>query len=136
MRDPARKTRRAGFSMIAVLALIAMAAGMFVSWTRDTVRRDHACRTAHESAQARWIADSALARASAQLRSNDGYTGETWRLTANQLSQSYDAEVVITVESAEQDATVAVQVSLPPGDTRRVLHSQTLTIPNPSAEEN
>ena len=56
--------------------------------------------------QSFWLAESSLQRAVGKLRSDSEYTGETWRLSAEELGADHSGSVVIHV-SASDDAANA-----------------------------
>jgi Tfp pilus assembly protein PilX len=133
-----RTRKRSGYSIIAVLALMGLAGGLFVGWTRNALRGDRQTRIAHEHAQAEQLASAALSRAAARLAQDPEYQGESWRLAPDELGQSYAAFVTIAVTGTGDDGgarQATARVELPPGENRRVLHTQSLKLPNLSEGE-
>ncbi len=131
--NPTRK--RPGYSIVAVLALMALAGGLFVNWTRSTLSQDRQTRVAHEHAQAEWLASAAVSRAAARLAQDPEYQGETWRLTPDDLGQNYAAQVSISITGQAGARQATAQVELPPGEHRRVLHTQSVNLPDSSEGE-
>lgn len=128
-----RKSSRRGFSIIAVLALLTLAGSLFVTWTRHTLREHRQTRLNHQQTQAEWLANSALTRAVSRLSSDASYSGETWQLSPEDLDQSYAAEVRIDVDTEDSRITLTATVDLPPGESRRVRHTQSVVLSKPSA---
>ena len=80
---------------------------------RRSILRDEERR-----AQADWLAESALARASARLAVDPGYVGETWRIEPAELLDVGAADVSIAIGPVENEPRrrrVRVEAECPPG---------------------
>jgi Tfp pilus assembly protein PilX len=73
-----KHTRRGGALVVAMVTLLVV---MLIAGTvaRSLVASRRQARRMQGQLQAEWLAEAALARGRAQLRSDAGYTGETWR---------------------------------------------------------
>jgi len=81
--------------------------------------------------QAEWLAESALARASARLTADRGYRGETWDVPAGALDGTDAGSVTIAVEAEKGRPgrrRVRVEADYPRDAARRARYSKHLTI--------
>ncbi|TWT74508.1 hypothetical protein Pla123a_33310 [Posidoniimonas polymericola] len=133
-RLPARRQR--GFSIIAVLALFALAGSLFTVWARDALQQRQRTQLSHQRVQAEWLATSALGRAAALRTDNPEYDGEQWELDRQQLGQPYAAEVAISLEPNDAPTTIKVVVRLTLNADRRLQVTRTapLAQTNPSPQ--
>jgi len=88
--------------------------------------------------QADWLAQSALNRAAARLKTEPAWSGETWNIAAEELRQTNAAAITIEVRNDESRSTrrqVRVTVLSPPEGPPRVRLQRTYAVdlPNPSA---
>jgi type II secretory pathway component PulK len=105
-----RKNR--GFVTVAALVCLGLAGAIFVSLLQrlNTQRRD--VDRLQRTVQARWLAESGLQRAAAQLADDAGYSGETWIIPADKLDGRQTAQVTIAVPgSAEEMSEHSIEVS-------------------------
>jgi hypothetical protein len=124
-----RGTRRGAALITAVVALTVCSVMLFylLKGTLDTHRQ---MRTHRQEVQADWLAAAGVDRAIASLRQSSDYTGETWKIPADQLRDA--AEVTIKVEPAAESngRQITVQADYPAGEiyrsrkTRSVLWSE------------
>ena len=87
---------RRGLVLMAVMFCLAAATLLCGVLLKVTLAEQRQGRWAEWRLQAEWLAESGVERAAAQLAASAEYAGETWDLTAQELSQ--DATGVITIE--------------------------------------
>ena len=114
MIGPCHDYRSQGSRRGAVLAvvLVLLAAVMLICGSLlRTVSLEHRKMALEERRQqVDWLAESSLARAIAQLNRSNEYTGETWRLSAEELAAREDAVVTIRVEPSQEPGEREVYV--------------------------
>ncbi len=92
-------------------------------------------RQAANELQAHWLADSAVGRATAQLRANPKYEGETWKPTLDASEESLGAAEIRIQRGSEAgggsggDLKVIVDARYPDHPWRRVVARRTFSIP-------
>jgi type II secretory pathway component PulK len=123
--------QRRGVVLFAVIVVITVAAIFFGSWLKTTMSERLVIRSQQYALQSSVLAHSAIERASARLRSDADYAGETWRVPASALDGRHDAVVEIKVEQATPDASqrrVRVQADYPAEPARRVRNTLEINI--------
>ena len=93
-----RRLGRRGFVLLVAMVCVAITAVVFVALLRLALAQEEAVRADAEQLQASWLAESAVDRAVAKLRADNGYRGETWNLPAQALAGVDDAVVEIKIE--------------------------------------
>ena len=93
-----RKNRRHGIVLLVILAGLAIAGVVIFSVLKSAAAQRELLQTQYRQAQAAWLADSALERAAARLAADPAYRGETWTVTAAELTGTAGGRVVIVVE--------------------------------------
>ena len=81
--------------------------------------------------QSEWLFQSAVARASSQMKANADYSGEEWKIAADSLGLSFDAVATISVEPDDdqtKDRRVTITVVYPSDDAHRAMVSRTVSI--------
>ena len=127
---PSHNPRR-GIVLIALMIFLAVATMLVLSWLKIAGLERRQLRSLQERAQAEWLAESALERAAARLSADPEYTGETWKLTPDELSGRDEAEVLIRVEPVadeSQNREIVVRADYPVAADRRHRRTKTLTI--------
>jgi len=128
-------SRPRGAVMVVALVALAVVATLLVVWTRAALRDHLRRRTDFRGLQADWLAESGVERAMAQLRRRTDYTGEVWRVPADQLGGQDEAVVTIRVEStdASGERTVTVQADYPPDAAERQRRTKQIMVQVPSS---
>jgi hypothetical protein len=113
-----RGARRGAALITAVVALTVCSVMMFylLKGTLDTHRQ---MRTHRQEVQADWLATAGVDRAIATLRQSSNYSGETWKISADELGDA--AEVIIKVEPAAESngRQITVQADYPAEEIHR-----------------
>lgn len=105
-----KRTRRAAVLIIALVAL-GVAAMVSLAMLRVIADSRKELRLQTWRAQAGWLAESALDRAAARLARQSDYTGETWKVPADELGGNDAAVVQIRVEPVtDQPARRSIHV--------------------------
>ena len=81
------------------MVCVAIAAVVFISLLRLAMAQEDAIQADARQLQASWLAESAVDRAAARLRADEGYRGETWNPPAQLLSGPDDAAIEIKIET-------------------------------------
>ena len=90
-------SRSAAVLLVALVCVCAASALIITLVQLARTDRD-ASQTESWRLQAGWLVESGLERAAAALASDGGYTGQTWRIPADELGGKDGAVVKITVE--------------------------------------
>jgi len=114
---------RRGAVLLVVLAAFVLAAALFAMLGRTVVVGHRAAQSRLWAAQAQWLAEAALERAAARLKSSPDYKGETWTIAAEELDGRHAGVVRIEVKPAGDDAAaprkVRVEADFPDHPTHR-----------------
>jgi hypothetical protein len=121
-----RKNRRAVLvlSVLACLGLVMVLAG---AWLRVVALERRQLTAQQNRLQAEYLADAALARATARLAADPAYSGETMNPSAESFAASFGAAVTIRVEKVAgepQSRHVAVSAEFPAGSRDRAVRSK------------
>jgi Tfp pilus assembly protein PilX len=114
--------RRGGLALMVVLVALAIVSAIALSLLRISVLHHRQAERETSIAQTRWLAESALDRAAAQLRQDAQFTGTKWSIPAQQLDGRHAAEVAIEVrllEDAPQTREVIVVADFPANSPQR-----------------
>ena len=126
---PHKHPLRSGAAMvIALVALlvVTLIAGMLL---RTTIALHRQSRAYERQLQAAWLADSAVARAAAQLASSAEFQGETW--TVDLAPQAGRGVVVIAVEKIDdqpQRRKIAIEARYPDDPVHRAVAIRNLIL--------
>ena len=106
MRDsspnPGHRHRRRGAVLVMVLVCAMVALVIFASIVKLAAAGRRVTDEQARQVQASWLAESGLERAAWRLAAEADYTGETWTLSADQLSGADAAVVKIEVEAVPE----------------------------------
>jgi hypothetical protein len=83
-----------------VLVCFVVASLLLVSWLKTIALERQQARAAGDRLQAEWLAEAGLDRAAARLAEKPDYAGETWKISAEELSARDAAAVEIHVTMA------------------------------------
>ena len=131
----ASESRRRGAVLLIAIVLLVIASAMSVGILSSVARRHRELRRHEQELQARWLAESALERSAAKLRDDSSYTGETWRIPADDIARANGAAVAIYVEMVSglpARRAVRVVADLPETEPDRIRYSKQVLIDLPS----
>jgi len=117
-----------------VLVVLGILSGVFV---RTGLARRHQLQMEERRAQAVWLAESGLDRATAKLAEDSAYRGETWEIADEELNHHGAAEVQIGVEPIGDDARswkITVRAEYPKGALRQIRHTLAAQVKLPKRE--
>jgi Tfp pilus assembly protein PilX len=129
-----RTTRRGAILVVALVTLlvVTLLAGVVV---HSYLQGHRQLRQQQNALQAQWLAESALARAAAQLRANPAYAGETWQVelaAADNQPAAGSAEIKLEpVPDQRQMLRINVLASFPGDELHRVLVERSLVFTRP-----
>lgn len=129
-----RTARRGAILLVALVTLlvVTLLAGVVV---RSYLHGHRQLRQQQDALQAQWLAESALARAAAQLRANADYVGETWQVelaAADNQPAAGSAEIKLEpVPDQPRMLRINVSASFPRDELHRALVERTLFVPRP-----
>jgi flagellar basal body-associated protein FliL len=122
---------RKGTILVIFMVSLAMLSLTAAAMVRVTLLQRSMVRNNELRIQSEWLFQSAVARASSELKSNAEYDGEEWKMTAESLGQTSDAVAKILVEPVDgktNQRRVAITVLYPPDNTERATVSRSVTI--------
>tara|TARA_R110002072_G_scaffold303099_1_gene493380 strand:+ start:66546 stop:66968 length:423 start_codon:yes stop_codon:yes gene_type:complete len=122
---------RQGTVLVIFMVSLAMLTLTGAAMLRVTLLQRSMVKSNELRIQSEWLFQSAVARASTELKSNAEYTGEEWTMTASSLGQNSDALAKISVEPVEgktNERRVAITINYPPNDAQRATVSRAVTI--------
>ncbi|MFT5322542.1 MAG: hypothetical protein ACI8P0_000377 [Planctomycetaceae bacterium] len=122
---------RKGTIMVIFMISLAMLSLTAAAMLRVTLLQRSMVKSNELRIQSEWLFQSAVARASSELKSNAEYTGEEWKIMAQSLGQTSDALAKISVEPVDgktNERRVAITVLYPPDDAQRATVSRSVTI--------
>ena len=117
-----RDAQHRGAVLILVLAAMLVASLLMAIWARAAIDRHRRLQGRDQALQAAALADSGMARAAARLAAVDDYSGEEWKISADQLQRRDPALVTIEVQPVAdqpQLRTVTVIADFPIDPTHR-----------------
>jgi hypothetical protein len=94
-------------------------------------------RSEEDRLQAEWLVEAGLERGAARLTDNASYTGESWKLSAEDLGGPDPGLVTIVVETSPEQPgqrALSVRAEYPAGSSRAVRQSKRLAL-KPSASD-
>ncbi len=100
-RRPIRSTRRRGAALLVALVCVSIAVAVMYGIVQLALQTHREVDLEQRRTQTRWILESAVDRAAAQLGTDGEYSGEQWTISAEKLGGRYDAEARIEVERLE-----------------------------------
>lgn len=129
-----RKHSRRGGGLVVALVTLLVVTSLMGSLIRSLLVELRQCRHEAVDLQAQWLAEAALDRAVANLRSNANYTGEIWKVKfsptpANSGSSSGVVEIHIEREATQQPTRVSVDARYPDDPQRRAKVERALHLP-------
>lgn len=131
-------TQRRGAVLMAVMFCLAAATLLCGVLLKITLSEQRQGRFAEWRRQAEWLAESGIERAAAQLAASAEYTGETWDLTEEELSQHATGVITIEVEAVDGRSDlrlVRVRADYLRDGERRARHSAEVKVKLKAANE-
>jgi type II secretory pathway component PulK len=124
---------RRGVVVVAAVVAFAIAATFLFYLLKNTLDQQRQMLTHRQEIQADWLAAAGIDRALAKLKQSPDYNGETWRVPADELSDTAAAEVVIQIEDSNlfNQRKITAQANYPldtPHRARKTL-AKTITLP-------
>lgn len=122
---------RSGTVLVIFMVSLAMLSLTAAAMLRVTLLQRSMVQSNELRIQSEWLFQSAVARASSELKSNAEYAGEEWKMTAQSLGQTSGAVANISVEAVDgktNERRVAITVLYPPDDAQRATVSRSVTI--------
>jgi Tfp pilus assembly protein PilX len=102
---------RRGFLLVVVLICLLLISMIGASLLKLGLTQHRQTRNEQNRIQSIWLAEAGIDRAAAMLRSDSKYSGETWTVSATDLSAKQPGVVQIRVKpDAESDARHVVSV--------------------------
>ena len=126
-----RHGNRTGTILVIFMVSLAMLSLTAAAMLRVTLLQRSMVQSNELRIQSEWLFQSAVARASSELRSNAEYAGEEWKMTAESLGQTSGAVANISVDTVDgktNERRVAITVLYPPDDAQRATVSRSVTI--------
>ena len=111
-----------GAALMAVLVCLLVAGLAVLGMLRGAVTEQRQLRDQRQHLQAERLAEAGMDRACAQLQVSAAYSGETWRIAANELGGPSAATVTIRVAAVadgKNERRVFVQSDYPDDSLRR-----------------
>jgi type II secretory pathway component PulK len=128
------RTGRNGATLVAVLVCLIVITALGAALLRTIVRRHRQMRQQQTQLQAIWLAQSALDRAVVQLHASPDYTGETWRVAAEQIGGDKTGAATIRIEAVEGQSAqrrVLIEAIYPDDPQYRVRETKELIVTLP-----
>ncbi len=132
-----RARRRAGALIVALVTLLVIM-GMMAAVLKSLTMQHRQSRQALAELQSLWLADSAAARAAAQLRRDGTYSGEVWRVDLNSSDESKIGVAEIQVERTSpgaEEVRVTLRARYPDDATRRVISRRSFQLNIPKTNQ-
>lgn len=136
MKNTGKKRR--GMILIVVLACLAVAGALLIVGVKLSLSAHRVMRSSEWSAQARCLAESALNRAAAKLSADADYSGEIWKISAEDLGGEDAGIVRIEVKPLPDQAKqrlVHIEADYPDDPQYRVRCIKEITIELPVGAE-
>lgn len=123
--------RRAGTVIVIFMVSLAMLSMTAAALVRVTLLQRSMVRNNELRIQSEWLFQSAVVRASSELKSNAEYNGEEWNIAAESLGQTFDAVAKISIEAVDgktNERRASITVIYPPDEAERATVSRSVTI--------
>ena len=132
------RVRRAGFVVVAILALLAVATTLFAIWTHTAIREQRQLQLREYDLQARRLAEAGIRRGLMRLEAAAAYQGETWQIPPESMGANHAASVRIDVEPSTEDSPIQIMVTAfyPHGIPHRARRAETLLVSSRRPGEN
>lgn len=119
--------------VVAAVVAFAIAATFLFYLMKNTLDQQRQMLTHRQEIQADWLAAAGIDRALAKLKQSPDYNGETWRVPADELSDTAAAEVVIQIEDSnlfnQRKITAQANYPLDTPHRARKTHAKTIILP-------
>ena len=125
------RRNRKGTVLVIFMISLAMLSMTAAAMLRVTLLQRSMVRNNELRIQSEWLFQSAVVRASSQLKSNAEYSGEEWNISAESLGHTSNAVAKILIETVEgktNERRASITVIYPPDNTERATVSRSVTI--------
>ena len=116
--------KRRGAILVLAIVCVAITMSIMALLVRFAFMHHGAQKSQHRAAQANWLVESAIDRAAARLAIDPSYTGETWKIPAEDFFVSGQASGEAT-ETAPPGKAALVRIAVEPvadRDDARTIH--------------
>lgn len=123
--------RKKGFIIILVLVSLIVASMFAGVMIRQSMMTEKQSERELNHIQANWLVESGIERAFNQMRSNQDYAGETWKITESELNTDEPAEVLISIDEnqeEEKSRQLVVKATYPVNSVFRSVISKTIPL--------
>ena len=127
-----RSPQRRGVALIVMLILLTIVLAAAGLWMAAAARLRDLVQQEEHAVQSQLLAESALRRATLQLRINPGYAGETWTSSGEK-----PGEAIVRVEAVvdrPQQRRVRVTARFPQGNSLAVATSEQILVQLPGGK--
>jgi hypothetical protein len=117
--------------IVVAMVCVGIAAALLVSVLRIAIADRRALHTEASRVQTAWLVESGVERAAARLSADPDYSGEVWKVSAEDLGAAHGGAVSIEVESLDgqpDHRLVRVRADYPDEPRLRVRSSTQVTI--------
>jgi Tfp pilus assembly protein PilX len=126
-----RKNRRSGTVIIMVLVCLVIVMALIGTLLQGTLRARRQLHAERDRRQAQWLLEAGLQRGLRRAAAAAEYRGETWRLSAEDVSGSGAGEITIELSEAGegQRRRLSVVAEYPIGSKLSIRRSRTIFVP-------
>ncbi len=136
MKKPSRNRthRRRGGGLIVAMVTLLVVTSLMGSVIRSLLVEMRQGRQEAAELQSHWLAEAAIERTAAQLRSNSDYSGETWNVdlsptAGSETNPSGVVEIRVDRGNESQPTRVKIEARYPDDPRRRAKVERVLIIP-------
>ena len=116
-----RRSKRPGVALVCVVACLAAVTLLLGGMLKATVLTSRQVRVERQLRQTEWLVQAGAERAAFRLANDAGYTGEEWKLAADEIAGTDSGVVTISVQRDSTDqATVQVVAEYPSDSTAAI----------------
>ena len=127
-----RSVPRRGAALVVAIVCVSIAIAVMYGLAQLATQAYREVDLETRRTQARWIMESGVDRAAAQLAEDTDYVGEQWSIPAAELGGRYDGQVQIRVEPVEGEANwrqIRVVADYPVELPQRVRRTREIRMP-------
>lgn len=125
------RRNRKGTVLVIFMISLAMLSMTAAAMVRVTLLQRSMVRNNELRIQSEWLFQSAVAKASSELKSNSEYNGEEWNIAAESLGQPFAAVAKISIKPVDgktNERQASIIVIYPPDNAERATVSRSATI--------
>ena len=119
--------RRGSITVVVLVCLVVITLICSARLLRVSLAERKVVRSEEDRLQAEWLVQAGLERGAARLKADAGYTGETWKLSAEDLGGPDPGLVTIVVETSEghdDQRALSARADYPAGSSHAVRQSK------------